>query len=539
MTQPVLELTRHEALAKLAQRFAKEIAANTAPDIVEWAESNYYIPETTAPIKLTAHQAVFLRMANDPTLDLVNILYSTIKKSGKTAIAGVQGRYKAEFSGNKAEVYFVAHDKEQAHDRAYESAKTSIELDPTYDKSRRLHNPKWRIVERQSVHVPTGSIMRAIASDHEGAAGGNPSLTLWTELWAFKLERFRRLWDELTPVPTRKRSMRWVETYAGFEDESELLLEQYKLGTRGRRLTVRDLEPYAHPAGSDPWPFGDRDNIPMFINEDARMLTYWDTAVEPHNYARRMPWQLGRDGDAYYREQAATLRQEAFDRLHRNLWVSAVSEFIPMAWWSACRDGAYKKAAFTQDRNWPVVMAVDASVSGDCTAIIGVARVADGTPVLDSKGRATGATRHDNETFSVFCDVFVPPKNGTINYEDVKLRIKERCAEYNIVCCTYDAFQMHGMMQELQRESIVWTKQFSQAAAREIADKQLYDAIQARKHWHDGEFEDEYMQNAAAYSAGETAKVERLRIVKKAKDRPVDPVVDLSMARSECLRLLL
>src|SRR6185436_5149365 len=63
---------------------------------------------------------------------------------------------------------------------------------------------------------------------YEGEAGANYGLTLWSELWAMASERGQRVWDELVPVLTKKNSIRWVETYAGFEDESTLLLSLFK-----------------------------------------------------------------------------------------------------------------------------------------------------------------------------------------------------------------------------------------------------------------------------------------------------------------------
>ena len=36
------------------------------------------------------------------------------------------------------------------------------------------------------------------------------------------------LWKSLTPVPTRKNSIRFITTYAGFDSESELLMDLYK-----------------------------------------------------------------------------------------------------------------------------------------------------------------------------------------------------------------------------------------------------------------------------------------------------------------------
>lgn len=69
----------------------------------------------------------------------------------------------------------------------------------------------------------TGATIQAIASDYAGAAGSNPVISCFDELWGYTSERSHRLWDELVPVPTRKISCRLTTTYAGFEGESELL----------------------------------------------------------------------------------------------------------------------------------------------------------------------------------------------------------------------------------------------------------------------------------------------------------------------------
>src|SRR5262249_45205007 len=70
----------------------------------------------------------------------------------------------------------------------------------------------------------------AIASDAAGAAGANPNVTAFDELWGAVSERSRRLWDECVPPPTRQIACRLTTTYAGFEGESELLEELYKRG---------------------------------------------------------------------------------------------------------------------------------------------------------------------------------------------------------------------------------------------------------------------------------------------------------------------
>lgn len=551
-------MTREQATAILESYMRPTMAAEATKaakpviDIAKWAQNHYYIPESPWPIVLQPHQIVFARMFADVSLNVSTYAYSTVKKSGKTAFAGTCARFTAETSGDNAEVYFIANDKEQAKDRAYESAKLSIEKTPGFNRGKRELPHQWRIVEKRTTHLPTGSFMQALAGDYEGAAGGNPTGTFWTELWAFVSERFTRLWDELTPVPTRERSFRFVETYAGFIDESKLLYSLYTRAVKlGDRLPRAFLERYADP-GMDPWPFADPP--PFYINEAAGTLAYWDTREVAQT---RMPWQVTPRGKAYYQEQATTERPESYQRLHLNLWVSRVATFIQEAQWRACKDPLPPERRLPP--NWPVVIAGDGSVSSDCTAVVGMAR----EPILKN-GKLIAS---DDEVRMVFSRIWVPPKGGVINLLDVEYYLRAVCGHLatipefdsdgvplrklyepfsvwpykrNVVEIAYDAFQLHQMMTNLNNSMVAWCKPFNQAGDREIADKQLYDLIMQRKIHHDDEYPVEYMTNAAAYEIPETSKQQgRLRIVKKSQDMKVDPVVATSMATAECLRLLL
>ena len=61
-------------------------------------------------------------------------------------------------------------------------------------------------------------------------------ISSFDELWAFTSERSRRLWDEMIPSPARKVSARLVTTYAGFENEGELLFDLYKRGLQQQQI---------------------------------------------------------------------------------------------------------------------------------------------------------------------------------------------------------------------------------------------------------------------------------------------------------------
>ena len=217
-------------------------ASHAAGDIVAWAERDFYIPDPGRPIVLEPHQKALLRLieARDSNGQhrYRTFVYSTPKKSGKTTIAALVARFRAETGGRFQEIYCVANDLEQAQGRVFQAARASIELSPGWRRY-------WKTGERELCHLPSGSVIRAIPNDYKGEAGANPSLTVWTELWGYESERSRRLWEELTPVPTRD-STRLIETYAGFDGESDLLWELYERGVlQGRQLNAWDLHELA------------------------------------------------------------------------------------------------------------------------------------------------------------------------------------------------------------------------------------------------------------------------------------------------------
>jgi phage terminase large subunit-like protein len=488
-----------EAINVLAKYLRPVIVKAKPPSISEFAKTKFYIPETGYPLTLMPHQEAILNYAFDPVHGFQTIVYSTVKKSGKTCVASLAARWITETWGNRNEIYCFANDLEQARGRIYQKAIDSVELNPAYNKVRKELPGEWKVVERQGTYLPTGSIIRAVSGDYKGEAGSNPTATFWSELWGYVSEASKRLWEELTPVPTRERSIRFVETYAGYEGESELLIELYNRGVKeGRRLTHDDIY----------WPFPDQP--PIYVNEAARQFTYWDDGP----IARRMPWQT----PEYYAAQEATLRPQAFQRLHLNYWTSSVSPFMPIEWWDGCSAPVH-----ALDKHTPIVVGADAAVSSDCCALVGVSRHPQ-----NSKHIAVRLSR-----------VWSPPKGGTIDLETTMGdTIREWAKQYNIVEVAYDAYQLHNLMTNLTKEEVAWCRPFSQMGERSKADKQLYDLIRDRKLVHSGDDDiREHLKNSAAKLSKEEDS--KMRIIKKSADHKIDLVVAMSMATAECLRLTL
>ena len=512
-------LTREESLNQLARYLAGQGVASSSQaanrkSVTDFAREDFYIAgDDYAPaqtIKLLPHQIAILNFMFNPPEEYVpdigyfqTLVYSCPKKSGKSAMSSLVTRWVAETWNKYGQIFCLANDYEQARGRVYQQVIESIMLDPNYNRGKREIPGRWRIIDREALHIPSGTKIKAVAADYKGEAGSNPTLTLWDELWGFSSEASHRLWEEMTPVPTRSKSVRFISTYAGFQDESDLLFDLYQQGTDPEQGAVRVDIPG--------WPF--EDPSPIYINKQASLCMYWDTG----SIARRMPWQT----PEYYIVQANALRPQAFDRLHNNFWTTSTESFLPLEWWNSCYDEDIARQPINQHTS--CVIGVDASVTNDCTVL-----------VLMSK--------HPNQERGVTVragKIWKPTNANPMNYsepEGLKETIIEWCKKFNVVEITYDAFQLHSLMTDLRIDGIAWCRPFAQGGDRNRADKQLYDLIRDRRISHYGDPDMfEHLKNAGAKSSKEEDT--RFRIVKKTTKGKIDYVVAMSMAAYECLRL--
>jgi hypothetical protein len=191
-------------------------------------------PETRKPFGLYPAQERFLREAftltSEGRLPFPELLYSCPKKSGKTCSAAFAMLYTiVTLGGPFAEGYCVANDFEQASSRVFQAISRIIEVSPLLKNSAKITGNRIEFTS-------TGASITAIASEYSGAAGSNPTITCFDELWGVVSERGQRLWDEMVPVPTRKVSVRLTVTYAGFEQESVLLEGLFKRGLQGEQV---------------------------------------------------------------------------------------------------------------------------------------------------------------------------------------------------------------------------------------------------------------------------------------------------------------
>lgn len=481
----------------------------STPDVVDWIEKEFYIPETRNDPKVRGHfllqdyQRDTLREAlskdDDGNFKYSIIVWSDIKKSTKSTIAAAVNLYGTEFS-EFGERYVIANDLKQADSRVSQYIRRAITLHPKFKNSYSVRGYRST--------APNGSFIEAIPIDPSGEAGSNADMITWSELWGANQTAQENMWAELTLSPTKHgKSFRWVESYAGFAEESRLLYSLYEMGVKqGAQLWPDRLYTVTE---SEPTP------LELYVNREARMLCLWNT--QP-----RCPWQTKQ----YYQSEQQILSPNQFARMHRNQWVTSSETFVPMEWWYACRREEGEWPQIDQHRH-PMIVALDAGVSSD------------------TFGLWMGC-RHPQKKDDIlqwYTQYWKPPKGGGgkidfVGTEDnpgPELTLRRLIKEYNVVQVCYDPYQLHDMASRLKQEALAWFYPFGQQTGRLIADSQFRDIIRDRRYWHRGEANmTEHIQNANAMIDKEDRKI---RLVKRVENLKIDLSVCGSMGSFQLLRL--
>jgi phage terminase large subunit-like protein len=433
------------------------------------------------------------------------VLYSTIKKSGKTSLAAAVGAWYAEEVGPAGtEIFAIANDLEQVEGRVMRDIKFHFQMRIEHGES--IRNPvtgeevvltdKNTKITMYRIDLPSGTFIQALAQSYKTVAGSRHALTLWDELWGVTSELSRRVWDEMTPIPTIPHSLRFIATYAGFENESDLLWDLYLQGVgkaeheQGRGTQIKELEP-----------------LPCYENK--RLFTYWDH--EP-----RLPWQT----EDYYEEQMASLRPAAFLRLHMNQWVTSHEAFIPIEWYDEAAKVYEAPATLWIDhpmRYFPIYVAVDAGIKRDSTALVGLG--------YDGKRGKIGLAFHY---------IWTPSKGDQVDLDlTVESKLLELYNKFNIVSVVYDPTHLLQTMLRLKQKGLP-TKEFPQNVNLMTSASQLLYDLFKNKNFE--AYQDEEYRRHIQMSVAETNS-RGFRIVKNKVSRRhfIDAAIATAMASYEAV----
>lgn len=465
-----------EAWQEVKRRRAAKSAQSAKRPIVDWIQSEFYIPELNGPMVLYPHQIAALKEAlatdTDGNFKYDLVLWSDIAKSAKSTIAGAVVLWRA-LNTERGKFRIVANDLKQAASRVFDSITTCLQMNQKL-------GAQFNVNKYLITHLSNGANIEAVPVDPGGEAGGSDHMVEYTELHAAKHAASQLMWTEtkLSPLLTGK-AQRWIDSYAGYSGESPILEPLFQ------RL-VKDENRISS-------------EYPFYAN--GRSFAMWNTTP-------RLPWQT----TSYYESEAQQLLPNEFERIHHNQWVSSTQSFIQIEWWDACK--VAELPALNRYRE--VVVALDAAVSNDCFAICCL-------------------SRHDDKTALRYARRWLPV-NGKIQYRnpaDPADRdypegvLRWLCTEYNVVIVCYDPYQLHSFVTDLSIEGLAAFEEFQQEKPRLIADKALYDNIMARRIVHNGDFPDmrEHLQNANSTAEDKNT----LRIVKRSLSLKIDLAVALSM----------
>lgn len=509
-----LELTRHNASEAIKNALGK-ISAGAAP-IVPWIEANVYnwltVPrfqgvynfDTAELLKLVDYQKDILTVIWTPGADGLypysEVVWSQPKKNGKTQIAGAVGAWFSENVEPPNMIYTLASNQEQSSGLIFNALVPSL-----YGRGGRVPNTTLSV---PLIVMPNGTTIRAIPNNYAGQAGGSYGLTLWSELWTYKSERDRRLWEEMPPVPTRKTSVRWVETYAGFQNESDLLIDQFSRvfgttradGTRIPDFTERQIQKLAEPVPGLEHITARSGRPSCWHIPSEGFFMFWDDQI-------RGPWIT----EKYIKQQKAGNRHSTYVRLWENKWQTSEGTFIEPNLWDD---------AVTLDGEalGPMTLAGDASQRNDTTALVGVEKY---------KVKIFG---EEQERFRVRLVRVWDPEGRDLDLEETIAAYVERIYKMGLLAgpFRYDPFQMHQVAVNLRKRGVPCVE-FNQGQDRLKADTFLWKLFNDRRI---DVYNNSVLESHVKGANAKEYENEQVRIVKgtATEANKVDAAVALSMA---------
>lgn len=261
--------------------------------------------------------------------------------------------------------------------------------------------------------------------------------------------------------------------------------------------------------------------------EDNIFYRIWSEAEKGLNEFKAvfLPWSVHpkRNADWYAKTEreypsSALMRQEYPATPEEAFTNTGAERFLAsMLWWDNCLE-----ALAPLSNREPLVLSADAGVSNDNFALVGVTRHPD-------------PKRYDTDIAVRYVQKWQPERDKPLDFAIVEREIRGLCLAYNVICFTYDPYQMHDMATRLQNDGVVWVVPFPQGTDRLESDKQLLDLITSKRLAHDGNADlREHIDNADKQVDAQSRK---LRIVKRTASKKVDACVALSMSAYKCLEL--
>lgn len=237
-----------------------------------------------------------------------------------------------------------------------------------------------------------------------------------------------------------------------------------------------------------------------------RMFHYWRSVPEGTTLEDLDAWKAANPASwvtvDFLAEQAATLPEPVFRRLHGNeWWEGGTALWVPRQSWDGCAGDP------NLDPSAPTVIAVDAASKRDTTAV--------------AVAQKHGDTFH-TRTWILAAD----PDIGYLDYGHVEDLIRDLASTFDVRRIAFDPYQMVPVMQRLDAEGLP-VELFPQSHTRMVpASMNLYDVIREGRLVHPADPE----VDRQVLAAGITEVAQGWRLDKRKSGRSIDAAVALAMA---------
>lgn len=371
------------------------------------------------------------------------------RKNGKSAAGSGLGLYGLLASGDGAEVYSCAADRDQAR-IVFGVAKRMVELDSGLSEHIKVF--------RDVLEVPeTGSTYKALSSEAFTKEGLNPSLVLFDELHAQPNDE---LYDVMSHAfGARINPLMVMITTAGV-----------KVDTSGRDSVCYRLFQYG------------QDVARGVVDDPTFFMAWWgaeqgDDPASPATWAKANPGYGDlldpEDFESNYKQSLAKGTINDYKTKRLNMWVDSSQAWLPDGWWDKC--------ATLADEDWSipargVVLGFDGSRNGDHTALVAV------TVEHSPKVRVLGLWERPDDASAEW---HVP--RG-----EVKDAIRQAIKTMPVREFAYDEYLWADAVDELAEEFHSLNPElfvaYPQTASRMgPATQRFYELVQSRKIRHNGD----------------------------------------------------
>lgn len=413
------------------------------------------------------------------------------RKNGKSAVGSGFGLYGLLGSGDGAEVYSCAADKDQAK-IVFSVAKRMVELDPQMQEHIKVY--------RDVLEVPeTGSVYKALSSEAFTKEGLNPSAVIFDELHAQPN-------DELYDVMSNAFGARYdplmiMITTAGVKlDSTGNESVCYRLWQYGRDIACGSaIDPSFFMAW---WGAEDTDDPSLPSTWEKANPGYGDL-LDPEDF------------EANWKQAVAKGTVNDFKTKRLNMWVDSSRAWLPNGWWDKCATLSGDDLVIPPRG---VVLGFDGSRSGDNTALVAV------TIEHEPKVLVLGLWER-------------PPGDDAwrVPRGEVKDAIRAAFKKYWVAEFAYDEYLWQDAILELEEEIPAGPDgesrfiAFPQTAGRMApATQRFYELVQNQKIRHTGDPKLARHMGAAVIKTDERGQ----RLVKDARNsaRKIDLAVASVMA---------